>query len=270
MNENAEIAIVGHSHLMLGIDKERIEEEFDIKVSKYTREGVNVTDRYIMLQQLLESNEQMKTLIYGVDAWTFTNKGLSSNSYKLFYPFLDSRAVKDYVYAHSSPIDYMAKRIIRTTRYDELLLSGSVRGYLGEWTNLKFGKVDVEGLKTNIANGNFRKIKNARENIRVFRETLELLAENNIRVILLYVPTIDLLTEVQELEYGDTLRFIEEISGEFNNVEFLNLQGPMSHDHTLFYDAIHLNPEGQAIATQELISYIGSRNDPDSINTLIP
>ena len=63
LGENSEIGIVGHSHLMLGIDKESVEKELGVKVSKYTREGADVVDRKIMIQQLLHSNPNIKTII---------------------------------------------------------------------------------------------------------------------------------------------------------------------------------------------------------------
>ena len=90
IGESNEIALVGHSHLMLGVDKIELGQALKLGVSKYTREGVNVSDRLIMINQLLDNNPNLKTVIYGVDAWTFTGEGLSENSYKLFYPFMDS------------------------------------------------------------------------------------------------------------------------------------------------------------------------------------
>ncbi|PIF00024.1 MAG: hypothetical protein CR994_08125 [Maribacter sp.] len=256
LGEDSEIALVGHSHLMLGIDKETIEKKTGLKVSKYTREGVNVADREIMVRQLLKSNPRVGTLIYGVDAWTFSSEGLSSNSYKLFYPFLDDESIEGYLYDNSTIDEYITKKIIRTTRYDELLFSSSMRGYLHKWTNLKFGNVDLKMLKGNIANGRFRKIENSMGNIMVLRETLALLSEKNINVILLYVPTIDLLSNALGPEYNKTIDIFNELAVEYDNVEFLNLQEPWSHNHDIFYDPIHLNPHGQIIITEELNKYL--------------
>ncbi len=258
LGEKTDIALVGHSHLMLGIDKESIENETGVKVAKYTREGVNVIDRKIMIKQLLTSNTDIKTLIYGVDAWTFSSEGLSSNSYKLFYPFLEDSAIDDYIYNNSTTSEYLTKKIIRTTRYDELLFSSSIRGYLHKWTNLKFGTIDLEKLKSNIANNQYRKIENSKYNIKIFKETLTLLKKKNIKVILLYVPTIDLLSNVLDLKYDMTINLIDKIALEYDNVEFLNLQEPWSHNHKIFYDPIHLNPKGQVTITKELNKYLKS------------
>lgn len=261
LEEDSEIAMIGHSHLMLGVDKVKMEKVLKVGVSKYTREGVNVVERKMMTEQLLAHNRGLKTLIYGVDAWTFSSEGLSSNSYKLFYPFMNDSTIDSYVYNNSKWSDYLTKKIIKTTRYNELLLGGSLRGYLGKWTNLKYGKVDLENLKTNIKNGDYRKIENTKSNILALRETLSLLEKNDIRVILLYVPTITFLTKVQEPAYNETITLFKNFSDEFGNVEFLNLQEPWSKDYDLFFDPIHLNPDGQKIITSQLITYLNNEND---------
>ena len=259
LGDNSEIALVGHSHLMLGVDKVEMEKKLNKKVSKYTREGVNVIDRKMMVKQLISLNPQLKTVIYGVDAWTFSSEGLSSNSYKLFYPFMDTKAIDRYVYSQDELGDYLTKRAIRTTRFDELLLSSSLRGYLGNWSNLKYGTVDVATLKRTIAKGDFRKIENTDDNIKAFKETLELLSQQDIQVVLLYVPTLDLMSEAQEGKFQNTIELIEKISVQFDNVEFLNLQDPWSHNYRMFYDPIHLNPDGQARITEELIEFLRKR-----------
>ena len=77
LNTGAETALVGHSHLMLGVNKSALEKGLNQSISKYTREGVNIYDRKIMVKQLLKQNPNLKTVIYGVDAWSFTGEGLS-------------------------------------------------------------------------------------------------------------------------------------------------------------------------------------------------
>jgi len=253
-----EIALVGHSHLMLGIDKLQLEEALSNKVSKYTREGVNVSDRMIMINQLIDKNPNLKTIIYGVDAWTFTGEGLSKNSYKLFYPFLDDKNIEKYVYENSDCLDFISKKYIKSSRYNEQLLSGAMRGYLKKWDNLKYGIVDTLKLLKKIEKGTYRKINNNENNIKLFKETLELLKQKDIKVILLYVPTIDKLEKIQQEKFDKTIKiFRDQVS---DKVEFVNLQEPWSNRHELFYDPIHLNPKGQKQITAELIKYIKPNN----------
>lgn len=254
IGETNEIAVVGHSHLMLGVDKLQLEKALNIGVSKYTREGVNVSDRLVMIKQLLNKNPNLKTVIYGVDAWTFTGEGLSKNSYKLFYPFLDDSSIDGYVANHSDRLDYMTKKYIASSRYNEQLVSGAMRGYFGKWDNLKYGTVDTLKLIKTIKNNTYRKINNNKNNIETFKETITLLKENKIKIILLYVPTIDKLQFVQQDSFDETIKLFEEQTDDY--VTFVNFQEPYSHNYDLFYDPIHLNPKGQKQITEELITFL--------------
>jgi len=258
IGDATEVALVGHSHLMLGIDKLQLEEALSNAVSKYTREGVNVNDRMIMINQLTDKNPNLKTIIYGVDAWTFTGEGLSKNSYKLFYPFLDDKNIEKYVYENSDRLDFISKKYIKSSRYNEQLLSGAMRGYLKKWDNLKYGIVDTLKLLKTIEKGTYRKINNNENNIKLFKETLELLKQKDIKVILLYVPTIDKLEKIQQEKFDKTIKiFRDQVS---DKVEFVNLQEPWSNRYDLFYDPIHLNPKGQKQITAELIKYLKPNN----------
>lgn len=249
------MALVGHSHLMLGIDKGVLEKELQVKdIAKYTREGVNVIDRYHMTQQLLEENENLSLVIYGVDAWTFTGEGLSANSHQLFYPFMDNSTINKYVKKNDSESDYLTKKLIKSTRYNEQLISGALRGWLGKWNNLKFGKVDLDKLKQELRQGEYRRIKNNTENIEYFEKTLKLLTDNQVKVILVYIPTIDQLENIQQKEFDETIRIFESYTDE--NIEFINLQDPWSSNYDLFYDPIHLNPSGQKFITEQLSDQI--------------
>lgn len=254
LDDESELALVGHSHLMLGVDKVALEKQLGINVSKYTREGVNVSDRLVMIEQLLNTNHKIKTVIYGVDAWTFTGEGLSANSYKLFYPFFDDPTIDDYIKQHSSFSDYSSKKYIKTSRYNEQLIAGAMRGYLGKWDNLKYGTVDITKLKTQIQEESFRKVNNDQQNIEIFYKTLSLLKSRGIKVILLHVPTVDLLETYQQESFNETMAIFENVVDE--DVAFLDLQEPWSSKYELFYDPIHLNPKGQEVITGALIDYL--------------
>ena len=253
LRTNAEMALVGHSQTMLGLDKNLMEEKLSIKIAKYTREGVNAVDRQVMIKQLLKRNKNLQTVVYGVDAWLFTGQGLSKNSYTLFYPFMDESFISKYIKKHASLYDYITHKYIKTTRFNEQLISGAFRGYLKNWSNLKYGHVNIERLKKSIKNNTFREIKTEKENIELFIETLESLKENKIKVYLVYIPTIDLLNEAEPSKFKQTIQLFKSMETKFDNVTFINYLEPYSHDYKLFYDPIHLNPEGQLIITSQLI-----------------
>lgn len=267
LNSNAEIALVGHSHLMLGVDKTVLENELDIPVAKYTREGVNIADRQIMIRQLLRENSKIKTVIYGVDAWSFSGEGLSANSHTLFYPFLKNTEVNNYVKRQADPADYWLHKIIKTARFSEGLISSSFRGYLNNWSNLKFGKVDVDRLKKEIAAGQFRKIHNSPENISILKASINELQTHGIKVILLYVPTIDLYNRAEPEKFKESMEIIKDLPNEFDNVQFVNYLEPLSHDYSLFFDPIHMNPKGQKQVTQQLINDLRELNEFSSLST---
>ncbi len=253
LGSNAEIALVGHSHLMLGVDKTHLEKELGVPVAKYTREGVNIGDRQIMIRQLLHRNSNLKLVIYGVDAWSFTGEGLSANSYALFYPFMGDKTVNDYVKQQTTFSNYWIHKLLKTSRFNEGLISSSFRGYLNNWTNLKIGEVDTERLKKQIAAGDYRRINNSTTNINILRETIKELSDRNIKVILLYVPTIDLYNQAEPQKFNETLNILQQIDDDFESVSLLNYLEPWAHDYTLFFDPIHMNPKGQKLVTEKLI-----------------
>lgn len=261
LDSEAKIALIGHSHLMLGVDKMKMEDALGCKVAKYTSEGVNVSNRKLMIEHLLNKNPNVETIIYGVDAWTFTGEGLSENSHILFYPFLDDVAINKMIKKTAPKSEYLTRKVIKSTRYNEGLIASSIRGYLKKWDNLKFGTVNVQKLNNQIKNGKFRKINTTVENISILLETIQLLQDKQIKVILLYLPTIDSINKVEKEKFENTLQIFRDLENEYNNVEFVNYLEPFSHQHDLFFDPIHLNPKGQSIVTEKLITYLNKNGN---------
>lgn len=251
-----EIALVGHSHLMLGIDKVKMEKEFNVKVSKYTREGVNIVERDLMIDQLLKSNQQLELVVYAVDAWMFTGEGLSENSYKQFYPFMGEKTINDYVFENATFGDFWQHQIIKSSRYNEGLVSGSFRGYLKSWDNLKVGILDTVALNFDIKKGDFRKIVSTKENRKIFENTLKKITQKNMKIILLYVPTSSIYNNAEVGKFNSEITYFKNIESKFSNIKFLDYNELYSANADLFYDRIHLNPEGQKLVTASFIEYL--------------
>jgi hypothetical protein len=254
-NEN-KIALVGHSHLMLGIDKVKMEKELHVNISKYTREGVNIVERDLMIDQLLKSNKQLKLLVYAVDAWMFTGEGLSENSYKQFYPFMGEETINNYVYENATLGDFWQHNLIKTSRYNEGLVSGSFRGYLKSWDNLKVGVVDTIALNADIKKGDFRRIVSTSENRKIFENTIRKIAKKNIDIILFYVPTTARYNNAEIEKFKFEIAYFKSIETTFDNVKFINYNDLYSANAGLFYDRIHLNPEGQKLVTNSFLEYL--------------
>ncbi len=251
--DNSEMALVGHSHLMLGLDKIKLEEGLKIEISKYTREGVNVAERDLMIDQLVKSNQKLKLVVYGVDAWMFTGEGLSENSYKQFYPFMNEEIISDYIHKNAPFEDFWQHFLIKSSRYNEALVSGSFRGYLKKWDNLKFGVVDTISLKEHIKKDQFRKIVSTKANRRKFEETLLKLSKYNIEVILFYVPTLGIYNNAESVKFNYEISYFKSLEIKNPNVIFLDYNDPYSSKSELFYDKIHLNPSGQKIITAKFV-----------------
>ncbi len=251
LDGKADLLMIGHSHLMLAVDKPMLEEQTGMLVAKYTREGVNVSDRYIMLKQYFSNGKQKSRLVvYSIDPWLFTGKGLSANSYKLFYPFMDNPDVDAYVHLHAADrFDYLSHRYFRSYRFNTTLVNAALRGYLGNWSNLKIGRLDTLQLKKEIESGNYRHVSFDEENIDTFRKTLPLLSAHAERVILLNTPVSGILARAVRQDYDRSMQMIRDMAAPYPNIHVVDLSPDFEDREELFFDPIHMNPDGQQQVT---------------------
>lgn len=255
LSQHSQVLLIGHSHLMLATNKENLEKGIGKKISKYCREGVNVQDRYVMIKQYLESpfSDSLQYVFYGVDQFMFTSAGLSKNSYKLFYPFMDSEAMNQYIKDNAKDeYDYWAHKIIRSTRYSDALINSAIRGLRNDWSNYKSGELDVTVLQKEIFKGKQRKINFEKDLMDVFEKTMQLLIERNIRVILVNSPIAQPLNEYEPEAYKQAISYFKEKT---NNrlIEYWDYNPEYSNQYNLFFDPIHLNPIGQKVITDQII-----------------
>ena len=115
------------------------------------------------------------------------------------------------------------------------------------------GIVDTVRLKSEIRSKKFRHIDNLPSNIDVLRETIVELGKKNITVILLYVPTIDMFNHAEPELFQESIAIFEELASRYQHVSFLDYNAMYSHDHSLFFDPIHMNPKGQLEVTKKLV-----------------
>ncbi|WP_282781806.1 hypothetical protein [Phaeodactylibacter xiamenensis] len=256
LSADTELALVGHSHLMLSVDHKAIEQATGKKVAKYTRAGVNVADRAVMIDHLLEKCPDLELVIYGVDAWMFTGEGLSQNSHALFYPFLSTKEIDKYVQEKAEFTEYWQRKLLHTSRFDERLVSASVRGYLGNWQNFKYGTVDTLKAKSEILSGNFRKINSSDMNRNLFEKTLSQLSGKGIDVLLIYTPTIDIFNNAEPDKFREELDYFRKVARTNPNIEIIEYLNPWSSRYEIFFDPIHLNPKGQKIITDSLSHFL--------------
>lgn len=255
LNQHSEVLLIGHSHLMLATDKIKLESALNYKVSKYCREGVNVADRYQMVKQYLESpySDSLKIVLYGVDQFMFTGTGLSSNSYKLFYPFMDEKSIDQYIYDNTGQYDYWLHKLFCSTRYSDALLNSSIRGWRHDWSNYKSGFLRVEELKEQIMKGQQRHIVFEPELVKTFECTLQLLVERNIKVILVNTPIADLLNQYEPEQYDKIVNYFHDKARSSPFIYYWDMNPEYSKRYELFFDPIHLNPQGQKVISDKII-----------------
>lgn len=253
IDEAAEVLCVGHSHTALGIDGSGLSQRLGLRVAKFALPGANAADRSSMIRHYLERQpSNVKLIVYDVDAHTFTGQGLSLNSYSLFYPFMDSRSVRDYVRSAAPLSAYWMRRLVRLSRFDLNSCNASVRGWLRLDGNFKRGTVDLARLRQEIERGENRPISFDQECIDYVEQTLDLVASAGIHCVLLYIPTIDVFNQADPQGYDKAIALLKSYADRYETVTFLDYNVLFAHRHELFYDPIHLNSQGRAVVTQQL------------------
>ncbi len=253
MDEPAEVLCIGHSHTALGIDGPGLSDHLGLRVAKFALNGANAADRLTMIKHSWETgHSNVKLIVYDVDAHTFTGQGLSLNSYALFYPFMDSPSAQAYVRQAAPFWEYWMRRIVRLTRFDLDSCNASAKGWLRVDGNFKRGTVDLARLKSNIERGEIRPISFDPECIDYVEQTLDFIASKGIRCVLLYIPTVDVLNQVEPENYDKAIAMLRSYADRYDTVTFLDYNQLFAHRHELFYDPIHLNSEGRAVVTKQL------------------
>lgn len=252
LDKPADVVMVGHSHLMLALDKEKLERELGMTVAKYCREGVNVSDRRQMLAYYLSlpASKNTRLVIYGVDPFMFTGKGLSANSYKLFYPYMDAPVMDAYIKAQAKDaFDYWIHKLVRSSRYSDALINSAIRGWMKNWANYKRGTVTSEQINA----AAHREIAFEADLVEDFSASIQQLTNAGIRVILLDTPVVDAIRRENSAKCARVSDFLRQMDESEELVEYWDMNPEFSSRYELFYDAIHLNDVGQREVTKSFV-----------------
>lgn len=241
---------------MLATDKGMLEDSLGVKVSKYCREGVDVTTRHTMLQHYLSlpNKDSLKVVIYGVDQYMFNPTGLSDNVYKLFYPFMNNENIDSMIKNDADVKDYWSHKLIKTSGYTDAIINSALRGWSNNWSNYKNGIIDIQSLKNREFGKQLRPIIVDQNLKNTFEKSLSLLTEKGINVVLLNTPIIKEYNEYEpenRLKIIDYFKLLDESS---DLIHYWDLNPQYSERYDLFYDPIHINSIGQPIITQEIIN----------------
>lgn len=253
MDVKVDVLCVGHSRTVLGIDADMLSRETGLKVAKYAVNGANIADRNAMIRQFLNEHPEVRLIIYDVEAPTFSGEGLSSNSCRLFLPFMENPEMGAYLAAQcQSPKELLGKRLIKTSRYDETTFSLALRGLLGMNQNLKHGRFDEDRAKRWIEQGKNRPVKIDPISYKVFLSTVDFVKSRGIVMLLVDMPAVILLNQAEwpaSREVRDIFRRLED---KYPNIVYCDLSTAYQSNYEMFYDMIHLNAEGQKKVTAVL------------------
>jgi hypothetical protein len=115
------------------------------------------------------------------------------------------------------------------------------------------GVIDAGRLENEIRQGRFRPIMFDDSNILVFEDTVKLVRSHDIPMALVYIPTIDLLNRAEPEKHLKAIEKLQAFSKKDKGIFFIDYNGDYQNRHELFYDQIHMNPEGQKVITGRLI-----------------
>ena len=255
LDRPAEILAIGHSHTQSGLDPVKLEHDLGVPVGMYATGGANTFDRLAMIRHYFsEHHGSVRTVVYDVDYLTFNSSGISSNSYRQFYPYMDNPEMNAYIKKNSgSWSEYTSRRFLRLLRFDNHTLNQSLRGILGYRKNYKTGRVDIAALRQRLASEKQPDIKADPENVKCFEETVRFVRSQNARLVLVYIPTIDLVNNLDRKGHRQIIAMFNSYAAADPGVVFLDYNKKYEQRHDLFRDPTHLNRDGQVIVTTELI-----------------
>ncbi|MEM6324320.1 MAG: SGNH/GDSL hydrolase family protein [Pseudomonadota bacterium] len=248
------LLLVGHSHVVLGVSEPQLETALGREVAKYARAGAALEDRILAVSHYLERQpEGPVAVIFGVDGHIFAPRGLSANSYRLFYPYLGTPAVAAFIKARAlSTTEVPVRRLSRLARYNDVLLNAARRGLTGNTQSAITGQFDPDVLVARAALGDVRPLAIDQGQVATFERFLSDMAARDIPVILAFIPTTDTWNALQPDIFADVLDRLQSYGATQRGVAFVSLLDEFAHDHTLFADPIHLNVAGQRRVTARL------------------
>ena len=259
----ADILVIGHSMSEMAIDRDLLEKQTGRSVAKYCMNGTSFPDRLVMIRHYIETTgHKPQVILYDIGPRSFSG-GLAINSHTLFYPFIDeSPTVAEYVRANASLKEYLLKKFIPLSRYDDSRLGAVIRGYRHDWKNRSVKQLNIEHFKRQLAKGDFWHAELNQDLQIVFEETLDFLESQNIHLFLLILPNVDLLNNAEPVQSTEVLNYIKNMASRHSNITLIDANSVFESRHELFIDPIHLNPKGQQEVTTFLADKISLSKQP--------
>lgn len=253
LDQPADVVCIGHSRTVLGIDEVRLGERLGVRIAKYAVQGATTADREAMVAHYRFLHPGVRLVLYDVEASTFADDGLSANSYRLFYPFMDDAPMRAHLWRQRADLaEYGLRRLVWTARYEDATLALAVRGWFGLRGNLKTGTVDLQRVETRLRTGKVRPVRIDAANLARFRGLAEALDAAGIDLVLIEMPTVDLVNARQTEAREEVAREFAALAARLPHVRYLDLHAALATRHDLFHDEIHLNATGKHVFTEHL------------------
>ena len=257
--KDPEILISGSSMVMSGFNKRETESITSKQVSVYAHEGVSVSDRYVMINHFFSMfPSSVRTVIYEVNPVLFSNIETSDNSYTIFYPYMDNKAVDRYIKEKAGLTDYYLNNIIRTKRFDSRLIVNIAKGYLGIYDDVKTNTLDTVAIIQMREQTGKVNVKLEKANLRIFENTIDTIRSHNASIILVMMPMYYLKLQTFNKDgYNSLCQYLENYCLTRKEVNFLNLnENDIIMNADYFSDPLHFNRRGQRQITNLMGSYL--------------
>jgi hypothetical protein len=259
LDSDPEILINGSSMIIAGFDKSVIENRTNKKTAFYSRQGVSLADRAVMMEHFFGIfPDDVQTVIFEVNPLIFSNRFSAENVYTLFYPYMDSPAIDTFIRSKAEIREYYIHKYIRSLRYDINLVKSSINGHLRTIPNVKTQILDTNSLEGLRASWNSVEVEINPDKIELFEGTIKSIQEHGASVILINMPMYSLKFKTfRTSDYQDYISYLETFSRKHQNVIFLDLNINSINSHNRYFsDPLHLNHEGEQIITDKLIDIL--------------
>lgn len=258
LDQEEAVVLVGHSHVVLGVDKVQLERDLGIPVANYARAGAALEDRVLMARHFAELHpDGVRGVVFGVDNHLFTARGLSSNSYTLFYPHMDDRLVRQLIDQRApSRWDVIERQVSHLARYDDVALNAALRGWMGNWNNSVAGRFDPEAYARQIQIEGFRRIEIDPDQVALFEDFLDESEERGWPVFLTFIPTTAEFDALEPAKAAEVDALLRRLAEDHPNVTYIDLREPWGERTEFFIDPIHLNAAGSREVTRDLYGHL--------------
>jgi hypothetical protein len=259
-DNGAQVLCVGHSRTIHAVDSHWLEQAVGVPVAKYALAGTDTFDRLMMIHHYLGQHPaQTRVVVYDVDYFTFngrtTGLGRKNDQFKHFFPFMDNAEVAAYVKKRSRWGEYTSRKLVKSLRYnDPAVLARAIISHF-KTDPITTGKIDMGNYRKGLAAENTGKPDLIIDpgHVGCFEEILKLLRSRDIKVVLFYLPVVDIERDRIDRQYREkVIGMFRGYAARDPGVVFLEDAMKYEHAYDLFCDPWHVNRAGQSLVTDDL------------------